>query len=70
MATSTTLKIQGMTCNHCVQTLQTALTAVPGVQKAEVSLAEKHAVILSDGPLDLMAAQKAVEEEGYQVSPF
>jgi copper chaperone len=63
---TTTLKIEGMTCGHCVHSVQQALFALPGVKKTEVSLAEKQAVVESEGPLDLSAAMKAVEEEGYQ----
>lgn len=66
--TTTTLKIEGMSCNNCVQHVQQALASVPGVQKAEVNLAQKQAVVQSEGPLDLNAAVKAVEEEGYQAS--
>lgn len=66
---TTTFNIEGMTCNNCVQHVQHALTSVPGVQKAEVSLTQKLATVQSEGPLDLNAAVKAVEEEGYQASP-
>ncbi len=63
-----TLKIEGMTCNHCVHTVQQALSAVPGVKSAEVSLDQKQAVVQSEGPLDFNAVEKAVEEEGYKAS--
>lgn len=63
---TTILKIEGMTCDHCVHSVQQALSSVPGVKKAQVSLARKQAVVESEGPLDLSAAMKAVEEEGYQ----
>jgi copper chaperone len=64
---TTTLKIEGMTCDHCVQHVHEALSSVPGVKSAQVSLAQKQAVVESEGPLDLKAAVKAVEEEGYKV---
>jgi len=64
------LTIEGMTCNHCVQTVQRALSAVPGVQKAEVDLAQQKAFIEFEDPLDLPAAIKAVEEEGYKAKPL
>jgi copper chaperone CopZ len=66
MAT-TTLKIEGMTCDHCAHTVEKALSSVPGVNKAEVSLAQKQAVVTSEGALDFPAAARAVEEEGYQI---
>jgi copper chaperone len=65
---TTILKIEGMTCNHCVHSVQQALSSIPGVQKAEVSLAQKQALVESEGLLDLSAAMKAVEEEGYKVT--
>ena len=66
---TTTLKIEGMTCNNCAHHVQQALSTVPGVGKADVSLAQKQAVVESEGPLDLSAAVKAVEEEGYRAYP-
>lgn len=63
---TTTLKIEGMTCDHCVHAVEQALSSVPGVQKAEVSLAQNQAIVQSEGPLDLNSAVKAVEEEGYK----
>lgn len=66
---TTTLKIEGMSCNNCVQHVQHALSSVPGVQKADVSLAQNQAIVQSEGPLDLAAAVKAVEEEGYRAHP-
>ncbi len=65
---TTTLKIEGMTCNNCAHHVQEALISVPGVEKADVSLAQKQAVVVSEGPLDLSAAVQAVEEEGYKAS--
>jgi copper chaperone len=65
----TVLKIEGMTCDHFVRSVQQALTSVPGVEKAEVSLSQKQAVVTHEGALNLVAAQKAVEAEGYQTSP-
>jgi copper chaperone CopZ len=65
---STVLKIEGMTCDHCVHSIQDALSSVPGVRKAEVSLGQKKAVITSDGPIDVSNAIFAVEQEGYKAS--
>lgn len=65
----TILNIEGMNCNHCAQTVQKALSSVAGVTQAEVSLELKQAVVLSQGLLDIPAAIKAVEEEGYKASP-
>ncbi|AEB12924.1 CopZ family metallochaperone [Marinithermus hydrothermalis] len=59
------LKIEGMSCNHCVMAVTKALEKVPGVEKVvEVSLERGEAIVEgSPEPTQLIAA---VEEEGYQ----
>lgn len=68
MSNTTQLKIDGMTCGHCVAGVTKALQAVPGVERAEVSLAEGRASVAHDGNLDPKALIEAVEEEGYSAS--
>jgi len=46
--TKTTLKIQGMTCNHCSMRVQKALKAVAGVQDALVDLGKAEAAVTFD----------------------
>ena len=60
---TTELKIDGMTCGHCVTAVQRALAAVAGVDSAEVSLARGGASVL--GSAASAALIEAVEEEGY-----
>jgi len=67
MAQTIQLKIEGMTCDHCVHAVTTALKDVPGVREAKVSLADKSAVIEGDG-VELDKALAAVAEEGYTAS--
>jgi copper chaperone len=64
--TSTRLKIQGMTCNHCVQAVEKALRNQNGVRNATVHLDSGTAEVQYEekevAPEQLVAA---VEEEGY-----
>ncbi len=64
----TTLKIQGMTCNHCVMRVAKAIKAVPGVQDAQVDLQKGEAAVTYD---DAKVAKDklsfAVVEAGYRV---
>jgi copper ion binding protein len=63
-----TLKIQGMTCNHCVMRVAKALKAVPGVQDAQVDLQKGEAVISYDETKVTMEKLSfAVVEAGYKV---
>jgi copper chaperone len=62
----TTLKIEGMTCEHCERAVKGALERTPGVTRARVDLAEGRATVEYDeaqvSPDDLAAA---VTDEGY-----
>ena len=64
--TTTTLKVTGMTCNHCVMAVTKALKSVPGVESADVSLAKAQAVVQGDA--DRQAMITAVKEEGYEAA--
>jgi copper ion binding protein len=66
--TTKTLKIQGMTCNHCVMRVAKALKAVPGVQDAKVDLQKAEAAVTYDdtkATTDKLSA--AVVDAGYKV---
>jgi copper chaperone len=63
----TTLKVTGMTCNHCVHSVRSALEGVAGVRAARVELERGRAVVDYDegrtGPHELAGA---VADAGYQ----
>lgn len=60
------LKVTGMTCDHCVRAVTSALRKVPNVQNVQVRLATGEVDI--DGSPDLSAALRAVREEGYDAA--
>ena len=63
------LKIEGMSCDHCVRAVTKALTKVPGVTRVvEVSLDRGEAIVDGEAAFEQLAA--AVREEGYQVEPM
>ncbi len=59
------LKIEGMTCNHCVMNVEKAIKLVSGVQNVEVSLSEKVAKI--SGEFNLIEVKNNIESIGYRV---
>ena len=63
--TMTTLKIEGMMCNHCVSHVSAALHGVPGVDSVDVSLEDKCAKV--GGSADVEALKSAVVGAGYEV---
>ncbi len=60
---TTTIKIAGMSCGHCVMSVKSALKSVPGITSMDVKVGE--AVV--QGDIDLAKAKAAIEEEGYEV---
>ncbi len=63
---SVSLQIQGMTCASCVTHVGGALRSVPGVLKAEVSLAAERAHVAFDpAAVGVEALVKAVKGAGY-----
>jgi copper chaperone len=68
MAT-TTFKVQGMTCNHCVMRVAKALKAVPGVQDAKVDLQKAEAIVSYDeAKVSPEQLSVTVVEAGYKVA--
>lgn len=58
------IKITGMSCNHCVSSVEKALRAVPGVHRVqEVRIEDGTAVI--EGSPKPQAIISAVREAGY-----
>ena len=62
----TKLKIDGMTCEHCVKRATKALQAVPGVATVEVTLEPGAARV--NGTSDSDDLVKAVETAGYKAA--
>jgi P-type Cu+ transporter len=62
-----TIKIGGMVCATCVQTIEAALRALPGVISASVNLGtEKAYVTYNPSVSDIGGMKKAIEDAGYQ----
>jgi len=72
-----TLKVSGMSCEHCVKAVTNALAAIPGVKDIAVSLKTGTASFTRDpaiapngapnGAPPLDAIKAAITEEGYEV---
>lgn len=63
------IKIEGMTCTGCVNSVKNVLEKVPGVDSVEVSLEQKQATIHYDGAsADTGRFRKAIEDAGFEVA--
>ncbi|MDR1863057.1 MAG: cation transporter [Treponema sp.] len=63
----TSLKIEGMSCEHCVKHVKEALEGVAGVISAQVSLKDKSAQVEHEDRVALESLKAAVGGEGYEV---
>jgi copper chaperone CopZ len=64
----TVLKIDGMSCDHCVKHVKEALEGTAGVTSARVSLKDGNAEVEHGGEATLKAMKAAVEEAGYEIA--
>ncbi|TAN48287.1 MAG: copper chaperone [Betaproteobacteria bacterium] len=61
------LKIEGLHCDGCVRSVTRMLTAIPGVERVEVSLAESRAEVSFDAARTGVAEfRRAVERAGFK----
>lgn len=65
-----TIDVTGMTCGHCVRSVQEELTALPGVTDVQVELVAggmSQVTITATEPLSEEDIRAAIDEAGYQV---
>ena len=70
MSETTTIKVTGMTCGHCVSAVTEELTQLPGVTDVVVDLVAggtSPVTVTSEQPLDDAAVAAAVDEAGYEL---
>jgi len=66
-AETRTYNVLGMTCSHCVASVDEEVSELPGVERVEVEL-ESGLLTVSGEAIDDGAVRAAVEEAGYQVA--
>ena len=62
-----TIKIKGMSCNHCVLAVQKALAGIDGVTNVNVDLEKGEAAFDEAAPVDMNTVREAVKKAGYEV---
>ncbi|MDR1082336.1 MAG: copper ion binding protein [Coriobacteriales bacterium] len=65
MSEKTLLKVEGMSCQHCVSAVTNALEALPGVKKVKVSLEKGEAKVKHEAEVTLEAMKAAITEAGF-----
>jgi copper chaperone len=61
------IKVEGMSCGHCVMRVKKAIEGVQGVNKVDVNLESKQAVVeFDEGKTDMEKIKAAVRDTGYE----
>jgi len=64
----TIIRIGGMTCASCAQTIENALKKTEGILEANVNLASEKAVVVYDAQeINYEGVKKVIEDTGYEV---
>lgn len=61
------IKIKGMSCQHCVMAVTKALSAIEGIKGVKVDLQNGSASYAETKPVDAKVIAEAVKKAGYEV---
>ncbi len=64
---TTQIKVSGMTCGHCVNSVTEELQTISGVTQVNVDLESGNVTIESGTELDADQIEAAIKEAGYEV---
>ncbi|EGA88660.1 copper insertion chaperone and transporter component [Planococcus donghaensis MPA1U2] len=63
------LQVSGMSCQHCVKSVEESVMALPGIEKVEVSLENNSVDVAYDSSsVDVGQIAEAIEDQGYDVA--
>jgi copper chaperone len=62
-----TIKIKGMSCNHCVAAVTKALNEVDGTSNVKVDLSKGEAVFEEERAIDMNLIKDKIKQAGYEV---
>ena len=63
-----TIKITGMSCNHCVMAVTKALSGIDGIRNVQVDLARGEATFDETKPVDRALIGERIRKAGYDVA--
>jgi len=64
---ATTLKVKGMSCQHCVMSVTKALGQLEGIKNVQVDLAKGEVRFDNTKEMALDQIEKTIEDAGYEV---
>jgi copper chaperone len=65
---STIFEVEGMSCNHCVNSIKNAVGELDGVENVAVDLGTRKVTVLyTAGLVTIQTIKETIEEQGYEV---
>ncbi|PKN69217.1 MAG: mercury transporter [Deltaproteobacteria bacterium HGW-Deltaproteobacteria-12] len=62
-----TIKVKGMSCQHCVMAVTKALGAIDGIKDVQVDLKKGQASFEETKPVDSAIVAQAVKKAGFEI---
>ena len=62
-----TIKIKGMSCQHCVSSVTKALSAIAGISDVKVSLEKGEATFTESSPVSKETIKDSITKIGFEV---
>ncbi|PUB10620.1 copper chaperone CopZ [Paenisporosarcina sp. OV554] len=67
MTNQVTLQVQGMSCGHCVKSIENSVGAIEGVEKVNVQLNDGTVDVEFNNKVDVQKITDTIEDQGYTV---
>lgn len=64
---TTTYKVSGMTCDHCINAVTSELLDIEGVTAVDISLDTGEVTVTNTRELSIAEVATAIEEAGYEL---
>jgi len=67
MSNQVTLQVEGMSCGHCVKSIENSVGAINGVEKVNVQLEAGTVDVEFNNEVDVKKIKDTIEDQGYTV---
>ncbi|WP_075619860.1 copper chaperone CopZ [Paenisporosarcina indica] len=67
MTNQITLQVEGMTCGHCVKSVENSVGALNGVERVLVELNDGTVAVEFNNDVDIQKITDTIEDQGYTV---
>ncbi|MCE5244566.1 MAG: copper ion binding protein [Syntrophobacteraceae bacterium] len=61
-----TVKVKGMSCQHCARAVDKALSEIEGVSEVKVDLSRGEVSFEESKPVDMKIVRERIEKAGYE----